>query len=49
MAEVRVPAEAAVVDFVMCDGDKRFWDNNRLCDFHCAVRDALSVEQLAQV
>ena len=49
VAEVHVPVEAAVVDFVMCDGDRRFWDNNRMCDFHSAVRDAFSVQQLAQV
>ena len=49
VAEVRVPEEAAVVDFVMCDGDKRLWDNNYQKDFHTRVRDALSLDQLAQV
>lgn len=49
VGEVHVPAEAAFVDWVLSDSDKRHWDNNRLVDFHSAVPDALSTEQLAQV
>ena len=49
VGEVSVPAEAAVVDWVLSDAHKRHWDNNRLVDFHSAVQGALTTQQLAQV
>ena len=49
VGEVQVPAEAAVVDWVLSDSSQRHWDNNRLVDFHSRVQDALTTDQLAQV
>lgn len=49
MAHVDIPPAAVVVDFVLCDSDRRLWDNNHMVDYHSVVRDGLDVEQLTEV
>lgn len=48
MAHVDIPPAAVVVDFVLCDSDRRLWDNNHMVDYHSVVRDGLDVEQLTE-
>ncbi|KAF5837045.1 hypothetical protein DUNSADRAFT_4925 [Dunaliella salina] len=47
-AWVKIPKESAVLDFVFSDESQNAWDNNNMQDFHTAVSDALSEQELAQ-
>lgn len=46
---VDIPASATVLDFVFEDGDQHVWDNNNGADFHTAVEEPMSNDQLVQL
>lgn len=48
-ADVDVPEIAAVVDWVLCDSQRRVWDNNKMVDYHSVVRNGLGVKELTEV
>lgn len=48
-AEVDIPPEAVVVDWVLSDSAKRLWDNNSNSDYQSVIRDGLNHEQLVEV
>ena len=49
VADVDIPAEAVVVDWVLCDSSRRHWDNNQMVDYHSVIRGSLGVQELTEV